>query len=173
MKIGLLGGSFNPPHFGHLHISNLAIKKLELNQVWWIPCAYNQFKNQSIYQSYKIRLDLCKNLVKNSPKIYVKNFDEIHTAKLIINLKKKYKNFHFVWLMGADNFSNLHNWSYFDQLISNNSFAVFSRGTFLKTIHKTKGFQLINKKSINKIKIIRNKNLSISSTEIRNKNAKI
>ena len=52
MKVGLFGGSFNPPHQGHLHISNLAIKKLGLKQIWWIPTAHNPFKEKSIYENY-------------------------------------------------------------------------------------------------------------------------
>jgi nicotinate-nucleotide adenylyltransferase len=95
MKIGLLGGSFNPPHHGHLHISNLAIKKLHLNQVWWIPTAHNPLKEKSIYAPYVERLQKCENLTKAHPKIYVKKLDEIYTVKLLQKLKKQYPTVEF------------------------------------------------------------------------------
>ena len=77
MKVGLLGGSFNPPHQGHLHISQIAIKKLGLNQVWWIPTAHNPFKEKSIYDSYENRVQKCEKLTQNLIKIRDKKFDEI------------------------------------------------------------------------------------------------
>ena len=79
MKVGILGGSFNPPHFGHLHISNLAIKKLGLNQVWWIPTKKNPLKEAKIYSTNKylnctneffiewLKFDLLSSLCTNKP----------------------------------------------------------------------------------------------------------
>ena len=63
MKIGLLGGSFNPPHLGHLHISRLAIKKLQLKQVWWLPTLQNPFKQKQQYLPYLHRLNLCQQII--------------------------------------------------------------------------------------------------------------
>ena len=117
MKIGLLGGSFNPPHLGHIHISQLAIKKLGLNQVWWIPTAQNPFKEKSIYESYKNRVLKCEILAKSQSKIHIKQFDEIYTQRLISRLQARYKNIEFFWLMGADNLEKFHQWKNFKKLI--------------------------------------------------------
>ena len=90
LRIGILGGSFNPPHQGHLNISNLAIKKLQLNQLWWIPTKYNTLKDINIYQSYETRINLCIKITNNNSKIIVKPYPEIHSYKLINYLQKKY-----------------------------------------------------------------------------------
>lgn len=164
MKIGLLGGSFNPPHEGHLHISKLALKKLTLRQIWWIPTAQNPFKPKSLYENYEKRFARCQIITKNFPKITVKKYDEIYTEKLILRLKKIYKNHQFVWLMGADNFENFHRWKNFKTFVRLIDFAVFSRETFLPKIRKTKAFQLVRP---SRIKIFFTKKLNISSTKIR------
>lgn len=164
MKVGLLGGSFNPPHQGHIYISNLAIKKLGLNQVWWIPTAQNPFKDKSIYESYENRLKKCQLLTKQSPKIHVKKFDEIYTNILITELRSRYKNIEFFWLMGADNLEKFHQWEGFKKLIHQVPLIIFSRKNFLKKIKKTVSWKFI---STSKYKIFHTKNFDISSSEIR------
>lgn len=166
MKVGLLGGSFNPPHKGHIHISELAIKKLGLNQVWWIPTAQNPFKEKSLYKSYESRLELCEKLVKNHPKIRIKKFDEIYTEELVTRLKSQNKNIEFFWLMGADNLEKFHQWKNFRKIIEMIPLAIFSRETYLKKIQKTKSWNFL--KSANP-RIFFTKNFDISSTKIREK----
>lgn len=146
MKIGILGGSFNPEHDGHLHISLLAIKKLNLDQLWWIPTKFNPFKNQANYLNHQQRLKDCQKFVKNHPKIYVKNFAEIYTIKLIQRLQKKHKNHEFFWIMGADNFDNFHRWKNFIELIKLLPIAIFSRDDYLAKIRKTKAWQIYQTK---------------------------
>lgn len=176
MRVGLFGGSFNPPHQGHLHISQLALKKLGLNQIWWIPTARNNFKDPAIYQSYDERYKRCRALTKNHPKIYLKKFDEIHTFKLITTLQKKYPTYDFVWIAGSDNMERLHEWNNFKDLIKMLPLAIFSRENFLLKIRQTKSFQiykkLVGSRSLPKFKIFRTRNIDISSTTLR-KNAKL
>ena len=166
MKVGLLGGSFNPPHQGHLHISNLAIKKLGLNQVWWIPTAHNPFKEKSIYESYESRFKKCQQLTDAHPKIRIQKFDEIYTEILVAKLQAKYKNIEFFWLMGADNLAKFHQWEGFKKIINKVSLIIFSRENFLKKIKKTRSWKFI---TFSKYKIFHTKNLDISSTQIRKK----
>lgn len=173
MKIGLFGGSFNPPHQGHLHVSNLAIKKLRLNQIWWIPTAQNPFKEKSIYESYESRYQKCQEIGKKNPKIYVKNFAEIRTVKLVEMLQKKYPTHKFFWIAGADSVLRLHEWDDFRNLIKMLPFAIFGREDFLSKIHKTKAFSIYKKMRAASTKtpefrIFPTKNLNISSTKIRN-----
>jgi nicotinate (nicotinamide) nucleotide adenylyltransferase len=164
MKVGILGGSFNPPHQGHVHISNLAIQRLGLNQVWWIPTAYNPLKDQSIYEDYSSRIKKCEDLTAKYPKIYTKKFDEIYTEILVKNLRSRYKNIEFFWLMGADNLENLHLWDGFKKLVKQIPLMIFSREKKLRNIKKTKAWKFV---AHSKYKIFYSKNLDISSTEIR------
>ncbi len=167
MKVGLLGGSFNPPHQGHLHISALAIKKLGLKQVWWIPTAHNPLKDKSIYESYENRVKKCEDLTALNPKIYVKKFDEIYTEILVKKLQSRYKNIEFFWLMGADNLEKFHQWEGFKKLVLQIPLMIFSREKTLRKIKKTKAWKFILP---SKYKIFYTKNLDISSTAIRNQN---
>ena len=170
MKIGLLGGSFNPPHQGHIHISELAFEKINCDQIWWIPTAKNPFKEGIIYENYENRLKKCQNLTKNYKNIQIKAFDEIYTEELIKKLQNQYSDIDFIWIMGADNFEKLHQWKNFKKLIMMIPFAVFSRGDFLKNIEKTEAFSLFYAKKDNKLPklmMFDTKNLDVSSTKIR------
>lgn len=168
LRIGILGGSFNPPHQGHLNISNLAIKKLQLNQLWWIPTKYNTLKDINIYQPYETRVNLCIKITNNNSKIIVKPYSEIHSYKLINYLQKKYPQMQFIWVMGADSLFNLHHWNQFRKILEMIDIAVFSRDNLLNKIHKSKSFIIAKKRFYNqKIKIIRIRETNISSTMIR------
>ena len=140
MKIGILGGSFNPVHLGHMHLANLAITKLQLNQLWLIPTNYNPLKNKSDYLSLDQRIFQCQEIVKNYPKIYVKKFSEIYTIELIEKLKNKYPNYQFYLIMGADNFENFHRWKNFSKIIKMISIAIFSRNNYLLKLSKSKAW---------------------------------
>ncbi len=164
MKIGLLGGSFNPPHQGHLHISKLAIKKLGLNQVWWIPTSYNTLKDRAIYESYQGRVKKCSILTKSHPKIRVKEFDEIYTWKLVSYLQKKYRDVDFFWIMGADSLEKFHRWENFKKLILKIPLVIFSRETSLQKIRKFRIWKFLSRSSY---RVFPTKNLDISSTKIR------
>lgn len=165
MKVGLIGGSFNPPHQGHIYISDLSLKKLKLDQVWWVLTKKNPFKDENIYFSYEKRVNLCKNILKNSKNIYLKEFDDIYTEKLLKRLNKRYKNIEFVWIMGSDNINNFHKWKNFKDIIANNKIAIFSRETYLQNIRRLKIWNFFK---INKPKLFFVKNKDISSTKIRN-----
>ena len=168
-KIGLLGGSFNPPHAGHLHISDLAIEHLDLDKIWWIPTALNPLKDPNIYENYGNRVEKCQILTKNHPKIEIHPFDEIYTIKLVTKLKKDFIDKDFIWVMGADNFEKLHEWGDLIELIKSVPFGVFSRENYLEKIAQSEAFKMIKDKNLeNKIKIFATPNLDISSTQIRN-----
>lgn len=166
MRVGLFGGSFNPPHQGHIYISKQAIKKLRLNQIWWIPTAHNPFKDKSIYDSYENRLTKCENIIAKNRKIRLKKIDEIYTYFLLQKLKARHKNIDFFWIMGADNLAKFHQWENFKKIVHGCSLAIFSRENFLKNIQKTKAWKEI---SISKYKIFHTKNINISSTQLRAK----
>ncbi|MFM7702046.1 MAG: nicotinate-nicotinamide nucleotide adenylyltransferase, partial [Alphaproteobacteria bacterium] len=85
MKIGLFGGSFNPPHFGHLEIAKIAIKKLRLHQLWWLTSEFNPLKIDA--KNYDFRLKNSQNLIQNHPKIKLKKINYHYSYNLIKKLK--------------------------------------------------------------------------------------
>ena len=93
-KIGILGGTFDPPHKGHIHISKIALKKLKLNKLIWIVTKRNPLKRKP-YLSTRVRINLSKEITKKEKKIFVKYFDDkvksINTFNLLNFIKKKIK----------------------------------------------------------------------------------
>ena len=164
MKVGLLGGSFNPPHQGHIHISELAIKKLGLNQIWWIPTQKNPLKEAKIYEAYVGRIQKCEKLIKNRSKFKILQFDEIYTEKLVKKLQSQYKDIEFFWIMGADNLEKFHQWKNFKKLISMIHLVIFSREDFLAKVKKVKSWKFIKS---GQYSLFSTKNLDISSSKIR------
>lgn len=163
MKIGILGGSFNPPHQGHIFISKLAVKKLALKQIWWIPTVQNPLKeNQK--NSYLERINLCEKILEAEKKIKIYQSKEIYSYKLIINLQKKYPKIEFIWIMGADNVKNLHKWKNYKIFIKNIKIAVFSRENYLLKIKRSKIWHFLRKYHPT---IFLSNKLDISSSKIR------
>jgi len=132
LRVGILGGSFNPPHHGHLHLSNLAIKKLKLQQVWWIATAHNPYKNKADYLPLHKRQALCRELIASAPnsrKVHIKKFANLYSIDLVKRLKKTWPNYEFIWLGGSDILDNLHHWKQFKKLSKLIEFAIFARQT--------------------------------------------
>ncbi|MEG8098743.1 nicotinate-nucleotide adenylyltransferase [Candidatus Liberibacter brunswickensis] len=135
MKIGLFGGSFNPPHYGHTEIANIAIKKLNLDQLWWIINPYNPVKSYNLSFSLEKRIGLSKSLIKN-PRIRItafeKHFNQKETFHTILEVKKHNKSVNFVWIMGADNIKSFHQWHNWRKIVLTVPIAIIDRfdGTF-------------------------------------------
>lgn len=118
-RIGLLGGSFNPPHKGHLHISLAALKGLRLDAVWWLVTPKNPIKDENPLPIEQ-RLQMSRDLI-NHPKILVtdieKDLGTSITFETIRKLKKYYPNTEFVWISGMDNAHSIHEWSHWQGLL--------------------------------------------------------
>ncbi len=178
MKIGLLGGSFDPLHLGHIHIAKIAMKKLGLHQVWLIPTAQNPLKKNAS-SSYVSRLESCQKLAKNHAKIKVKDFEKnsIFTYDLVKKITTSFPNHEFTWIMGADNLNRFYQWKNYKLLIKSISFAIISREDFIFKARNSKAFEIYEKfkiygtngKKLPKFSLIRAKNYDISSSEIRAK----
>lgn len=179
MKVAILGGSFNPPHFGHYFIANLALKKFSFDQIWIIPTLQNPLKENSDL-SFENRLKLCRDFFNKNPKFKVKNYKNhsISTFELITKLKAEHKNINFSFIIGEDSLENLHKWQRFSDLIKITEFLVFSRSqknfwprkTKIFNIYQNYRHNLSEKKSTKfqpKITIVKSKNIAISSSEIR------
>jgi nicotinate-nucleotide adenylyltransferase len=131
MSIGLLGGSFNPPHEAHRQISLTALKRLGLDRVWWLVAPGNPLKDAAKLPTLADRVQAARNMA-NSPRIEVTGFaaSSPYTIDLITELKCRLPGVDFVWLMGADNLAELHRWRSFDKIFARLPIAVLDRPGF-------------------------------------------
>jgi nicotinate-nucleotide adenylyltransferase len=169
-KIALLGGSFNPPHQGHLHISNQVLKKLQVQQVWWIPTKQNPLKELKT-PSFNKRFEQCQKITKNYKKIKIINYEQKIKSCLTIDLlnilKKKHPNIKFYFIIGADNLVQFHLWDFWRDIIRKINLVIVDRGNFVHQGVRSKAY-IFAKKFDCKFLYINKYN--ISSTEIRNNN---
>jgi len=129
-RIGLLGGSFNPPHQGHREISLKALERLGLDAVWWLVTPGNPLKDPAVYAAYDDRLRLAR-AVANHPDIVVSDFERRrglqYTCDTIDALQALNPHTAFVWLMGADGLENFHRWKNWRHIAQASPIAVFNR----------------------------------------------
>ena len=180
-RIGLLGGSFDPPHKGHIYISLEAKKILKLDEIWWLVTPKNPLKINKP-ATYKERIINCKNLTQGKP-IFIKEIEKKinskYTYQTLEYLLNHYKNIKFFWIMGADNLVNFHKWQNWNKILNEISVVVFRRRGYnsnaLKSISYKKFFSFLisqpyQRNKFNKLPswtIFNNKEIKISSTEIR------
>lgn len=128
--IGLFGGSFNPPHEGHLNLCDLALKRLELDQLWWIVTPGNPLKDTSRLAPLEERIRQCRAMITH-PKIRVTAFEAQYrvryTADTLRLVKKLRPRNEFVWLMGADNLADFHRWQDWREIADMMPIAVIDR----------------------------------------------
>jgi nicotinate-nucleotide adenylyltransferase len=131
LKIGILGGSFNPAHAGHLHISKLAMRKMGLHKVWWLVSPGNPLKKNSGIYDYPARRQSALSVSKNFPRIMVSDFEREnlshYTFKTLKLLKARYPGTRFVWIMGADNLAIFHKWKNWQRIAEMIPIVVFDR----------------------------------------------
>jgi len=132
-KIGILGGTFDPPHKGHLYISKIALKKLKLNKLMWIVTKKNPLKRKP-YLSTKVRIKLSKEITKKEKKIFVSYFDNkiksINTFNLLNYIKKKNQKAKLFFLIGADNLAKFHKWNNWKKIPKLAKIAIFPRHNY-------------------------------------------
>jgi nicotinate-nucleotide adenylyltransferase len=144
MRIGLLGGSFNPAHAGHLHISRVALARLGLDQVWWLVSPGNPLKNVSKLPDLETRVAAARDIAHH-PRIAVTGFEGAlgsgYTIDTIRFLQRRYPQVHFVWLMGADNLALFHRWRAWAELFRRIPIAVLDRPGFRLKARASKAAQ--------------------------------
>ena len=126
--IGVLGGTFNPPHKGHLFISNYALQRLELGEIWWIVTKKNPLKKKT--KNHLKRLEDVKKFRKNRNIKIIETCDSketIYTIDVIRYLYKTYPDKKFIWLMGIDNLKSFHLWKDWKKIFYNIPIAIFDR----------------------------------------------
>ena len=162
-KIGILGGTFDPPHIGHFYISKIALKKLKLKKILWVVTKKNPIKNKP-YLKIKERIKLSKKITKKEKKITIKYFDDkirsTSTFDLLNYLEKKIKA-NLFFLIGADNLKKFHKWKNWEKIPKLAKIVVFPRGNYSFASVATK------KLSKNDFVYIKSKKINISSSIIR------
>ena len=129
MAIGLLGGSFDPPHAGHLHITRWALRAFRLDRVWWLVSPGNPLKPEAPADLDR-RLAAARRLVRH-PRIVVTGVEARLGTRLTVEtlaaLRRRYPGVRFVWLMGADNLVGFHRWDRWDEIMATTPVGVLAR----------------------------------------------
>ena len=166
-KIGILGGSFDPAHKGHLKISIEAKKKFGINKIIWAITKKNPFKSETLFR-LRERIAIGKKITKKynfiSIKFYEDKIKSNKTIDLINYLKKKNSKFEIFFLMGADNLINFHKWYKWKAISSKCNILVFDRKNYKSKSLKSKAFKKLNSKGLIFIKF---KKINISSSKLR------
>ncbi|MBM3518724.1 MAG: nicotinate-nucleotide adenylyltransferase [Alphaproteobacteria bacterium] len=129
-RVGLLGGSFNPAHSGHLHISRLALHRLALDQVWWLVSPQNPLKPVAGMRSLGERVAVARALA-TAPRIVVTDLEmRLGTRRTLDTLRairRRFPRHRFVWIMGADNLVQMPRWHRWRAIFAEVPIAVFDR----------------------------------------------
>ena len=165
-KIGILGGSFDPAHKGHLAISKEAVKRFKLKKVIWAITKKNPFKKKSSLDLTN-RIKICKKILKKIKTIEVKFYEnKIKSNKTIslINYFTKDKKNEIYFIMGADNLINFHKWHKWQIISKKCNIIVYDRYGYKKKSLNSKTYKSLNKE---KLKFINFNKVNISSSQLR------
>lgn len=125
-----MGGSFNPAHGGHRHLSLLALKYLDLDEVWWLVSPQNPLKPRAGMAPFLVRLARARRIARH-PRIRVSDLERrlgtLYTADTLAALQRRLPRLDFIWLMGADNLAQLRHWERWDRIFRTVPIAVFDR----------------------------------------------
>ena len=166
IKIGVLGGSFDPAHKGHLTISKEAKKRFDIKKIIWAITKKNPFKKDS-KNSLTKRIKDCKKIVGKNSFIKVKFYENVIKSNKtidLINYLKKNKNIEIYFLMGADNLINFHKWHKSKSISQKCNILVFDRHGYKKNSLKSKTFKKLSK---NILSFVEFKKVNISSSQLR------
>ena len=130
MRIGVLGGSFNPPHLAHRAITLFAIKRLKLDRVWWLVTPGNPLKDPDALHDLAARAEAARQMA-DDPRIDVSCLEAVigtrYTVDTITYLRRRVSGAHLVWIMGADNLAQFHRWQNWRRIASQVPIAVIDR----------------------------------------------
>ena len=130
MRVGLLGGSFNPPHQAHRAVSLFAIKRLRLDRVWWLVTPGNPLKDDKALHDLDERAEAARR-VANDPRIDVSCLESVigtrYTVDTVRYLRRRASTLRFVWIMGADNLAQFHRWQNWRDIAFEVPIAVIDR----------------------------------------------
>ena len=166
-KIGILGGTFDPAHKGHLEISKQAKKKYKLNYIIWAITKKNPFKKKSKTKLIT-RIKFAKKIIGFNKFIKIRFYENIirsnKTIDLISHIKRKNNTLDLYFIMGADNLINFHRWHKWKSISQKCNILVFDRQGYKAKSLKSIAFKRLNQKSLEFIKF---KKVNISSSQLR------
>ena len=129
-RIGIMGGSFNPVHAGHLIVAETALKRLGLDQLWWVVTPGNPLKENNGLAPLATRMAACRDMAKN-PHMKITGFEtelgSPYTAITLSFLRRRYPANQFVWVMGADNMASFDRWQNWRGIAASMPIAVVDR----------------------------------------------
>jgi nicotinate-nucleotide adenylyltransferase len=179
MKIGILGGTFDPPHVGHLNISLEAIKRFQLNKVIWLITKKNPLKKNSTAKDISDRIKLCNSFIKKNKNIIKIQYIEEETGSnflfdnvsYIINKSIDHK---YYFIMGADSFIKFNQWKKYNEILNKLSIIVINRPEFsIKSLNSIAAKKLEKYKSLDlkdkhhRWYFLSTKGMNISSSKIK------
>jgi len=131
MRIGLLGGSFNPPHAGHVHIARLAMAKFNLDFVWWIVTPQNPLKSPDMMAPYAERFAAVEHITARHPRMMATHLESLmgtrYTYQTVRALKRRFPCTEFIWICGMDNALIFHKWDRWEELLDAVSIVFIAR----------------------------------------------
>jgi len=141
-RIGLLGGSFNPAHGGHRTISEEALRRLDLDAVWWLVSPQNPLKPRAGMAPQPERVASARRVVGDAPHIRVTTLEQalgtLYTLDTLNAVTRRMPGMHFVWLMGADNLLQIHRWAHWHRIFERVPVAVFNRPNYFFAVQSGK-----------------------------------
>jgi nicotinate-nucleotide adenylyltransferase len=167
-RVLLFGGSFNPPHAGHVFVAETIRKKYNFHAVWWLVNPSNPTKNPQAIRPLSERLTQVKNILPNqhhsvfSPE---NRYGTNYTYNILKRLRKAYPRNQFVWLMGADCLANFTSWKQWRKLLASQPMLIADRDPFSLYAHATPAGLRARKLGY---PLLRLKKQAISSTQLRN-----
>jgi len=168
MKIGLLGGSFNPPHKGHMHIALSALRKHNLDAIWWLVSPQNPLKEK--HTSFDKRFEMTRRFVRH-PRMVVTDIETRlktrYSFQTVVALQRRFPKTNFVWIAGMDNARIFHRWDHWHGLLKRIPFIFFNRPPNRMAISNNMIRLYKGKKNVTWS--LSGKTRNISSTAIRNK----
>ncbi len=189
MRIGLLGGSFNPPHEGHKYISKVVLKTMQLDAVWWLVTQQNPLKSAKDLLPTAKRVTLCEKMLNDQPRIIATNLEEEigapYSYETVKAIKKHFPHTSFSWITGMDNAHTLHHWQHWKDMLGDICMIHITRHPPVNLIKNCPTRMLQSQHHVIVDKggpypldssttywLLQKKMMNISSTEIRNKSNK-
>ncbi len=139
--VGLLGGSFNPAHHGHVAISNHIRKTVGLDEIWWIVTPQNRLKTTYKKNNLQQRINQCTEITEPHTHIEVMvdpSPPPHHTIDTITIFQQLYRDTKFVWMMGADNLATFHQWEHWQKIANTIPMVIYDRPSYTHTALSSK-----------------------------------